>query len=37
MWEQEWNDYLFPMGRGNSTLGEDVDGLDAAEALEDML
>ncbi|KAK9917085.1 hypothetical protein WJX75_000772 [Coccomyxa subellipsoidea] len=31
---KEWNDYLFPMGRGNSSLGEDVDGLDAAEALE---
>ncbi|EIE27568.1 hypothetical protein COCSUDRAFT_64292 [Coccomyxa subellipsoidea C-169] len=31
---KEWNDYLFPMGRGNTSLGEDVDGLDAAEALE---
>ncbi|BDA48729.1 hypothetical protein COCOBI_12-4110 [Coccomyxa sp. Obi] len=34
---KEWNDYLFPMGRGNSSLGEEVDGLDAAEALEEML
>jgi hypothetical protein len=30
---QEWNDYLFPMGMGDTSLGEDLDGLDAAEAL----
>ncbi len=30
---QEWSDYLFPMGEGNADLGEELDGLDAEEAL----
>ena len=30
---QEWSDYLFPMGKGDDTLSEELDGLDAEEAL----
>ena len=30
---QEWCDYLFPLGKGDANLSEELDGLDAAEAL----
>ena len=30
---QEWHDYIFPFGAGNDTLGEELDGLDAIDAL----
>ena len=30
---QEWHDYIFPFGAGNDTLGEELDGRDAIDAL----
>ncbi len=30
---QEWHDYIFPFGAGDDSLGEELDGRDAIDAL----